>query len=57
MTVRLDSCTECWVLLMMSSTGNDVWGAALYFSVCVGGGSVCVCVRMCVYICTLFGMS
>ena len=21
------------------------------------GGSVCVCVRMCVYICTLFGMS
>ena len=27
MTVRLDSCTECWVLLMMSSIGNDVWGA------------------------------
>ena len=36
MAVSLDSCPECWVLLMMSSTGNDVWGAALYFSVCVG---------------------
>ena len=34
MTVRLDSCTECWVLLMMSSTGNDV-GAVQY--VCVWG--------------------
>ena len=29
MAVSLDSCTEYWVLLMMSSTGNDVWGAAL----------------------------
>ena len=40
----MDSCTECWVLLMMSSTGNDVWGAVLYFSVCV---CVCVCVCRC----------
>ena len=36
MAVGLDSCTECWVLLIMSSTANDVWGAGLYFSVCVG---------------------
>ena len=42
MTVRLDSCTECWLLLMMSSTGNDVWGAAQLFTVCVSGReSVC----------------
>ena len=58
MAVRLDSCTECWVLLIMSSTGNDVWGAALSFSVCVregecgweenvGGGGECVCVCNC----------
>ena len=37
MAVSLDRCTECWVLLMMSSTGNDVWGAALYCTVCVWG--------------------
>ena len=52
MAVRLDSCTECWVLLIMSSTGNDVLGAALYFTVCVGQReSVCVCVCVCRCLC------
>ena len=45
----MDSCTECWVLLIMSSTANDVLGAALYFSVCVWGGGVCVCMQVLVF--------
>ena len=49
---------------MMSSTGNDVWGAVQYFTVCVwgegecvwgegnvcGGEEECVCVSACVYV-------
>ena len=65
MAVRMDSCTECWVLLIMSSTGNDVWDAGSVWGEgcvwregeCVGEGEcggkgvcVCVCAGACVYI-------